>query len=160
VRCLWQVFNVNMNFLGAYGSAPTNKKETASSSSAVPPHPPVSLASVPLPATPLEETKVVGTATTIETKRRIEVPEMLDAATIHRELERRLPPEPPQSEADPDACKKVAAAVAANQTVVTRLKNHTAFKNPEIMAQLVKYVNETGFYVCCFEFSLEGFVKF
>jgi hypothetical protein len=30
--------------------------------------------------------------------------------------------------------------VSAKQSVVSRLKDHTAFKNPEIMGQLVKFV--------------------
>lgn len=51
-----------------------------------------------------------------------------------------MPPEPPQSDCDPETLKKVAAAVAAGQSVVGRLKNHTAFKNPEIMGQLVNFV--------------------
>jgi hypothetical protein len=109
-----------MNFLGVYGVAPKEKVDTsAKGTPATAPHVP----------------------DVVEVKHRalIVVPRMLDAATIHAELEKRLPEVAlSQSDVDIENFKKVAAAVAANQTLLTRLKNHTAFKNPEIMAQLVK----------------------
>ena len=68
------------------------------------------------------------------------VPQALTPEATHAELEKRLPQEPPQSECDPETLRKVAGAVAAGQSVVGRLKQHTAFRNPEIMAQLVNFV--------------------
>ena len=61
------------------------------------------------------------------------------SASVHDELERRLPPEPASFD-DPAMAKRVASGVASGQSVMTRLRGHTAFKNPEIMGQLVNFV--------------------
>ena len=55
-------------------------------------------------------------------------------------------------------------SVNAKQSVVARLRQHTAFKNPEIMGQLVQFVqiDEKGrlgdvFFLCLFHDAADGF---
>ncbi len=130
-----------MNFLGAYGSAPPPPKSAPAAAVVV---------VVPVGAAEKEDKKEEEKKETMRERtnetgeRKEEKKESsnvlvaeLDAEAVHRELELRLPAPTAQVE-DQETWKKVAAAVAAKQTLVTRLKNHTAFKNPEIMAQLVK----------------------
>jgi HCNGP-like protein len=60
---------------------------------------------------------------------------------IHEELEKKIGIEaPPQSACNVDLARKIKAAVDGKQSIVERLKGHTAFENPEILGQLVQYV--------------------
>jgi hypothetical protein len=114
-----------MKSLGAYGAAPPAPSPPSQTPTAVPA---AATASRPVVAAPDPASGAVA------------VPQTLTPEATHAELEKRLPREPPQSECDPDTLRKVSGAVAAGQSVVGRLKNHTAFRNPEIMGQLVNFV--------------------
>ena len=123
-----------MDLLAGYGQAPAKLPSVVE----------------PAPVAPVEKKRKIAPA-----------PGALSAEQIHSELESRLAPERPQSECDPDMLRKITAAgggrighfytrslgspllsrvVKAGQSVVGRLKDHTGFKNPEIMGQLVKFV--------------------
>jgi hypothetical protein len=115
-----------MKSLGAYGAAPP-----------APSPPSQTPAAVPAAAVAASRPAVAAPDPTVGA---VELPQVLSPEATHAELEKRLPREPPQSECDPDTLRKVAGAVAAGQSVVGRLKNHTAFRNPEIMGQLVNFV--------------------
>ncbi len=114
-----------MKSLGAYGAAPPAPSPPPQTPAPVP-----AASAAPRPAVAAPDPAAGPVA----------LPQALSPEATHAELEKRLPREPPQSECDPDTLRKVSGAVAAGQSVVGRLKNHTAFRNPEIMGQLVNFV--------------------